>query len=166
MSRTFLTSAAIAVVAVLAGGCAVPADGATGSAATGSAAHRAHLQSDVAGRGTVTGKLVMEGGPVDPRTPRPRIRPIPGTVRFTRGGRRVASVHVGRSGKFTLALAPGTYAAVGRSPDVLQVSNGAAVGANGHVVSGTARQVACSQPARVVVTPRHTVAVVIACIVP
>ncbi len=161
MSRTFLASAGVAVLAVLAGGCAVAA-----SAATGGAAHHTHLPSDASGRGTVTGKLVMEGGPVDPRKPQPRIRPIPGTVRFTQGGRRVASVHVGRSGKFTIALAPGTYAAVGRSPDVLQVSNGAVVGANGHVVSGTARQAACSQPARVVVTPRRTITVVIACIVP
>jgi hypothetical protein len=166
VSWTFLTSAAIAAVAVLAGGCAVPAGGATGGAAAGGAAHQAHLQSDASGRGTVTGQLVMEGGPVDPRKPQPRIRPIPGTVRFSRDGRRVASVHVGSSGKFTLALAPGTYAAVGRSPDVLQVSNGAVVGADGHVVSGTARQAACSPPVRVVVTPRHTVAVVIACIVP
>lgn len=108
----------------------------------------------------------MEGGPVDPGKLQPQIRPIPGTVRFTRGGRRVASVHVGRSGKFTLVLAPGTYAAVGRSPDILEVSNGAVIGTNGHIVSGSARQAACSQPARVVVTPRHTVAIVIACIVP
>jgi hypothetical protein len=157
VSRQLLAPAAIAALALIAGGCAAAPQGAL---------PRHHQHWDASGQETVTGKLEMEGGPVNPGKPQPGIRPIPGVVRFTRGGRRAASVRVGRSGRFSLHLAPGIYDAVGRSPKIVEVSDGAVIGAKGHVISGSQHETACSQPVRVVVTPRHTVSVVVACIVP
>lgn len=157
MNRQLRAPAAVIALALLAGGC---------SAASRGTGHRPHQHPGAAGRGTVTGKFEREGGPVNPKKPQPQIRPIPGTVRFTLDGRRVASVHVGRSGRFSLQLPPGTYDAVGRSPEILEVSNGAVIGAKGQLVSGSAHETACSAPVRVVVRPRHAVSVVIACIVP
>ena len=36
-------------------------------------------------RGTVTGRLVREGGPLGPGGQQPGVHPIPGTIRFTTG---------------------------------------------------------------------------------
>jgi hypothetical protein len=116
--------------------------------------------------GTVTGRLEREGGPISPKHLRPAIVPLPGSVIFTRNGKRAAHVHVGDSGTFSVRLPAGTYYAVGRSPKIVQVSNGAVIGASGQLISGSERQAVCSAPSRVVVTPRHTVSVVVACIVP
>src|SRR5258708_36596748 len=55
--------------------------------------------------GSVTGEMIMEGGTSRDFGP----RPIPGTVEFDVGGRRVATVTVGVSGRFSTPLAAGTY---------------------------------------------------------
>jgi hypothetical protein len=152
--RQLLAPVAIAALALAAGACSATSQG------TGHPRDQ-HSGASAQSQGTVTGKLEMEGGPVSPRKllPRVRLRPIPGSVRFTLDGRQVALVRVGLSGRFSVRLPPGTYDAVGRSPKVEEARDGTAGGAGG-------QQIACSQPARVVVAPRHTVSVVVACIVP
>jgi hypothetical protein len=63
--------------------------------------------------GTVEGVFQTIGGPAGHGPQR-----LPGTVVFTdkRGGH--TSVKVAASGKFSVALAPGTYVALGHSPQV------------------------------------------------
>jgi hypothetical protein len=58
--------------------------------------------------GTITGRLVTEGGP------RPRPQPLHGTVLFT--GPETKSVPVGKDGTFRIELQAGTYTVVGHSP--------------------------------------------------
>jgi hypothetical protein len=72
--------------------------------------------------GSVAGRMIIEGGPFPHDGP----RPIRGRVRFFFGGKDVDTVKVGKSGKFTAALAPGTYRVRGCTPDIQGVSaNGA-----------------------------------------
>ena len=87
-------------------------------------------------KGEVTGRLLREGGPTSPGG-QPGPRPMPGTVTFTAGHRRV-TVRAGDSGSFSVRLPPGRYR-----------------------VSGP-----CSRPSPVTVTARHTVHVKIICVVP
>ncbi len=105
-------------------------------------------------RGTVTGRLMLEGGPVSPGGRLPGQRPIPGTVQFTDGHHPPAVAHVDSSGDFSVSLPAGRYAVSGRSPRVIQVSDGAN------------HEAPCSQPVSVTVTPRHTTRVALTCIVP
>jgi hypothetical protein len=99
--------------------------------------------------GTVTGRLLLEGG-----TSRFNgLRPISGTVQFT-GPHQLATIRVGNSGTFSVVLPAGIYHVSGRSPHVIEVSN------------GTNRQVPCTQPLSVTVTPAHPTKITLACIVP
>jgi hypothetical protein len=128
------------------------------SAATGAAGHVAadaagHTAADAAGR--VTGKLVMEGGPIGPGGKQPGERPIPGTVTFITAGHRPVNVGVGSSGRFSAWLAPGRYHVAGRSPDIITVT-----GSGRHV------EQTCSQPSSVTVRARHTTTITVVCIVP
>lgn len=109
------------------------------------------------GGGTVTGRLVMEGGPLGPGGQQPRTRGIPGLVEFT-AGRRVVKVAVGRSGRFSVTLPPGTYHVTGRSPRITEVSSGNP--------GGPGRVLPCSRPLAVTVSVGTSVAVTLACIVP
>jgi hypothetical protein len=118
--------------------------GAAGAQTGGSAPARGHL----------TGKLVMEGGPLGPGGQQPGERPIRGTVTLTAAGHRPVTVQVGRSGAFSLTLPPGKYHVSGRSPSVMEEG------------SGGERELPCSQPLSVTVTPQHTATVTVACIVP
>jgi hypothetical protein len=63
--------------------------------------------SAATGTGTLTGKLTVEGGPVQQGAP--GARPLPGTVKFVSNGRPVATVAVGTSGLFTVRLPAGGY---------------------------------------------------------
>lgn len=103
--------------------------------------------------GVVTGRFVIEGGPIGPGGQQPGPRPIPGTIKFRAAG-RVATVRAGRSGSFSLRLPAGTYHVQGRSPRVIEVSR------------GTRRQAPCSHQVSVTVTPRHTTRITLVCIVP
>ena len=62
---------------------------------------------------------------------------------------------VGRSGAFSLALAPGTYHVSGRSPEIMEVSSG-----------GAQHETVCSRPLTVHVTGQQTIKIAITCIVP
>ena len=104
--------------------------------------------------GLVTGKFLIEGGPIGPGGQQPGERPLPGTVQFTADGRRPVTVPAGSSGTFSVRLPAGTYHVSGRSPVIVDVSN------------GSSRQTPCSQPLSVAVTSRHTTTITLTCIVP
>jgi hypothetical protein len=104
--------------------------------------------------GHVTGKWVMEGGPLGPGGKQPAERPMSGTVTFSVAGRQVASVKVGTSGTFSVPLPPGRYQLSGRSPDIVEVDG------------RTIRESPCSSPASATVTAGQTVTVTLTCIVP
>ena len=100
--------------------------------------------------GTVTGRLVIEGGP----TGLPPIRPIPGTVRFTGDGHGPVTVRTNRAGVFSVQLPPGRYRVSDRSPQLLLV------GAN-----GVGHQ-EWSVPVTVTVIAHHTTRITLTSIVP
>jgi len=104
--------------------------------------------------GHVTGKMVMEGGPLGPGDQQPRERPLPGTVTFTAAGLDTVSVKVGATGTFSVPLPPGRYQVSGRSPDIIEVDG------------GKTREPPCSEPTATTVTAGHTVTTTLACIVP
>src|SRR5579863_9389099 len=92
----------------------------------------------------VTGRFVMDGGPMGPGGQQPGERPIPGTVTFTAAGHRPVSVTVTASGRFSLRLSPGEYQVAGRSPSVETITG-----------SGQAGEQTCSQPGSVTVIAGH-----------
>jgi hypothetical protein len=113
--------------------------------------------SHAAMHGTVTGRFVMEGGPLGPGGQQPKARPIPGLVQFM-AGRRMIKVPVGRSGTFSVSLPPGTYRVAGRSPRITQVA--------GTAPAGPGRERPCTLPRSVTVTPHSSTAITLACVVP
>jgi hypothetical protein len=125
----------------LAAGCA-----SAGDASPGGQVHPA--------TGHLTGKLVMEGGPLGPGGKQPGERPMSGTVTFTAAGHQAVTVDVGSSGEFSVPLPPGRYQVSGRSPDIMEVNG------------GHSRELPCSQPASVVVSAGTTATVTLACVVP
>jgi hypothetical protein len=130
----------------------------TGCTAAGATEHV--TAGDAAGNhgratGHVTGRLLIEGGPIGPGGQQPGERPIPGTVTFTAAAHRPVSAGVGISGTFSAWLSPGRYQVAGRSPDIETVTS-----------SGKTLEQTCSQPLSVTVTARHTVAIAVICIVP
>ena len=142
--------------ALLLTGCA--AASAAGYTATGAAEHVAsHATGHPSARATghVTGKLLIEGGPIGPGGQQPGERPIPGTVTFTAAGHRPVQVGVGVSGKFSAWLPPGRYRVAGRSPDIETVT-----------ASGKDLERTCSQPLSVTVMARHAATIAVVCIVP
>jgi len=121
----------------------------TGTVTTGTGS------TTVTGTTTVTGRFLIEGGPMRPGGGQPGERPLRGTVTFTTAGERTVSVPVGRSGAFSVALAPATYHVSGRSPEIMEVSNG-----------GAQHETVCSRPLTVRVAGWHTLKIAVACIVP
>jgi hypothetical protein len=111
--------------------------------------------------GHLTGRFVMEGGPISPTGQQPGERPIPGTVTVTATGHRPVTIRVGGSGRFSAWLTPGRYQVSGRSPDIEQASSApVGTGASGGV------ELPCSQPLSVTITAGHTAAITLTCIVP
>jgi hypothetical protein len=130
----------------------------TGCAAAGAAEHAAnHPGGHPPARATahVTGKLLIEGGPIGRGGQQPGERPIPGTVTFSTAGHRPVQVGVGVSGKFSAWLPPGRYRVAGRSPRIETVTS-----------SGKDLEQTCSQPLSVTVSARHATAISVVCIVP
>jgi len=125
----------------VAAGCA-----SAGGASAGGTVHPA--------TGHLTGKLVMEGGPMMPGGEQPGERPMSGTVTFTAAGHQAVTVIVGSSGEFSVPLPPGRYHVSGRSPDIMEVDG------------GHSRELPCSQPTSVVVTAGSSSIVTLSCIVP
>jgi hypothetical protein len=83
----------------------------TGCTAAGAAEHATGHAPGGRARATghVTGKLLIEGGPIGPGGQQPGERPIPGTVTFTAAGHRPVEVGVRASGTFSAWLPPGRY---------------------------------------------------------
>ena len=140
-----------AAVMIVALGAAALAGCGTAAAGPPAASHPArHLTAGRPAAGVmVTGRLVMEGGPIRPGGSQPLVRPIRGTVTFTAGHAAVTAT-VPASGLFSVRLAPGTYRAQALTPNI--------VGPGG-------RGTACPDPSPVRVGS-HPVRVTIACIVP
>jgi hypothetical protein len=127
---------------------------AAGLLAAGCSAGYAQAGGPADSRGTVTGRLVMEGGPITPSGQQPDSRPIPGLIEFTRAGHRVLTVRAGRSGLFSARLPAGTYRIAGRSPRIAEVSH------------GRTRIIPCTHPAKVTITARRATRITLACVVP
>ncbi|HEY6314360.1 MAG TPA: hypothetical protein VIY52_26690 [Streptosporangiaceae bacterium] len=105
--------------------------------------------------GHLTGRFLMEGGPISPGGQQPGERPISGTVILTAAGHRSVTVEVGPSGSFSKQLPPGNYQMSGRSPDI-ETGSG----------SGKPQALPCSQPTSVTITAGHTARVDVVCYVP
>ena len=139
---------ACVLAALMLTGCT--AAGAAESAASYTAGH-----PPARATGHVTGRLLIEGGPLGPGGQQPGERPIPGTVTFTAAGYRPVAVGVGTSGTFSVALPPGRYQVTGRSPDIVTVTD-----------SGKDLVQTCGGPFSVTVSARHTATIAVVCIVP
>lgn len=129
-----------AVPAVLAAclfltGCGVAAASSTHGQA-GSAPHSEY--------GRVVGKFEREGGPIGPGGQQPPVVPLAGTIVFWRRAHRTVRVHAGKSGRFSVRLAPGSYKVWGRTEGLP----------------------ACRLPGRLKVTAGRKRHIVVACIVP
>jgi hypothetical protein len=101
--------------------------------------------------GLAVGPLVAGPGGAQPR-----VRPLPGTVEFELAGRthRLVTTAAGRSGTFSVRLAPGTYHVAVRSPRIrVQLSDGR-----------LGEQPCAASTVRVVA--RRTATVTLTCIVP
>ena len=104
--------------------------------------------------GHLTGKLVMEGGPLGPGGKQPGERAMSGTVTVTSAGHHPVTVTVGSSGTFSVPLPPGRYQVSGRSPEVMEIDG------------GHGREVPCSSPTSAVVAAGQTATITLACVVP
>ena len=106
-------------------------------------------------RGTVTGRLVREGGPLGPGGQQPGAHPIPGAaIRFSTGQHRVIMVRTSRAGRFSVQLPAGKYQVADRSPRLLLAA-----------ASGIARQT-WSRPVTVTVTAHHVTRITLVIPVP
>jgi hypothetical protein len=105
--------------------------------------------------GAITGMFIREGGPLGPGGTQPKVVRLHGRVDFTSARGHVVHVRVGKSGRFTVTLPPGTYQVSGRSPQIAEVDN-----------SGHNHVLPCSQPVSVTVTSQHTSKVTVRCDVP
>jgi hypothetical protein len=104
--------------------------------------------------GTVTGRLLLEGGPIGPGGQQPGQRAITGTIVFTSANHRVTAVPAGGSGTFSASLPAGSYQVAARSPRVAEVSD------------SSSRQAPCTRYAPVTVTAGHRTTITLTCIVP
>jgi hypothetical protein len=104
--------------------------------------------------GHLTGRLVMEGGPLGLDGKQPGERAMSGTVTVTSASHHPVTVTVGSSGTFSVPLPPGRYQVSGRSPDVMEIDG------------GRSRELPCAQPTSAVVTAGQTATITLTCIVP
>ena len=105
--------------------------------------------------GTVTGVFHRVGGPLGPHGKQPKVVPLTGWMRFTRPGHPAVIVRVGRSGRFTVQLPPGTYRVTGITPNIVTVLN------NGRQLDGR-----CHLPRDLRVRPGRTGHITVVCAVP
>jgi hypothetical protein len=128
--------------------------GCTAAGAAESAAGHAAGHPPARATGHVTGRLLIEGGPLGPGGKQPGERPIPGTVTFTAAGRRPVAIKVGNSGRFSAWLPPGRYQVVWRSPAIITVTD------SGH------EEQTSSQAPSVTISARHAATITLVAIVP
>jgi hypothetical protein len=116
--------------------------------------------------GRITGRLLLEGGPLRPGGRQPWPRPTRGVLTFTIPGHRLVRARAGRTGVFSVRLPPGRYRVSARSPSVMTLSNGDAVTDSGQLLSGREWERPCSFPLSVTVTARHTTRAAVICPLP
>jgi len=139
---------------LLAACAAGPAAGHHGGPA-GQAGHGTAQSAPPDHLGTVNGVFHRVGGPLGPGGQQPKVVPLAGRMRFTRPGHPAVSVPVGRSGRFTIQLPPGTYRVTGITPDIVEVLN------NGRQLDGR-----CHGPQDLRVRAGRTGHITVVCIVP
>jgi hypothetical protein len=117
------TVAAVIAAGLLLGGGGVAAAGIMhdipGSGSTSSPPGSLAANRPRPAYGQVVGKFERVGGPAQPGTMQTLTVPLSGTIRFTRAGRRPVTVRVGKTGLFSVRLAPGVYRVSGRTPDIV-----------------------------------------------
>ena len=128
--------------------------GCTAAGAAEYAASQGTSQPPARATGHLTGKLSIEGGPIDPGGKQPGERPIPGTVTLTAAGHRPVTIKVGNSGKFSAWLPSGRYRVIWRSPAVITVTD-----------SGHEEQTSSPAPP-VTISARHVATITLVAIVP
>jgi hypothetical protein len=128
---------------------------ATVTATAAGTASRGPVDRYMAALLAVRGKFEMVGGPAQPGKTSTPVRPLSGVVTFRDSGADVLNVTVGRSGKFTLNLAPGSYTVTGRSKQIEQQN------ADGSVSNPT-----CSSAVKLTVRPGTSAHVTVVCAVP
>ena len=111
-------------------------------------------QTSAPGTGTVTGRLMMDGGPIGRHGQQPGTHAIPGTIKFTGSQDQVVTIRTGRTGVFSGQLPAGRYSVSYRSPHLLAAGSG-----------GTFHQT-WSQPVSVTVTADHTTKITLTAYVP
>jgi hypothetical protein len=105
--------------------------------------------------GTVTGVFHRVGGPIGPHGQQPKVVPLTGRMRFSRRGHPAVIIPVGRSGRFTVQLPPGTYRVTGITPDIVTVLD------NGRQLDGR-----CHAAHDLRVRPGRTGHITVVCAVP
>ena len=125
------------------------------------ASHANHASQHAPATGHLTGRFVIEGGPLGPQGQQPGERPLSGTVIVTNAGHPVVRIEVGASGRFSAWLAPGRYQVSGESPDIVQATT-ATVGNSG----SQGQELPCSLPETVTITAGHTATITLVCPVP
>lgn len=114
-------------------------------AACTSASHnqsgKASSGTTAAAKGIVAGNFVAGQGPVGGHP-----GPLPGTVSVSRDGVAVATVRVGKTGAFRLALKPGTYSLSAVAPARLPCHAGPTPPQQVNVVKGTVNHVSLVCP--------------------
>ena len=128
--------------------------GCTAAGAAESAASYTAGHPPARATGHVTGRLLIEGGPLGPGGKQPGERPIPGTVTFTAAGHRPVAIKAGNSGKLSAWLPPGRYRVVWRSPAIITVTD-----------SGHEEQTSSPAPS-VTISARHAATITLVAIVP
>jgi hypothetical protein len=100
--------------------------------------------------GTVTGRYLMEGGPINLAGHTANPWPIDGQVIFHIGG-RTTSAAASQNGEFSIQLAPGIYTVTARTP---------------HVIGPSQLDSSCYLPQTVTVHPGAAASITVYCAVP
>jgi hypothetical protein len=129
-----------AAVAVVAAGLIVTG----GGIAAASSSHLPAADRVRPADGRVTGRLERVGGPLGPGGQQPPVVPLAGTIVFSRTGHPAVRAHAGKSGRFSVRLAPGDYTVRGRAQGLP----------------------ACRLAGRLTVRADRTRHIVVACVVP
>ncbi len=106
------------------------------------------------GTGTVLGTFQRAGGPALPNGGT-LVVPLAGVISFQRAGGGTTSVTVGKTGKFSVLLPPGTYRVSGRSASIQQQNP-----------DGSTSTPPCSMPLTARVRAGETERITVVCAVP
>lgn len=145
---------AVAGMAVMVAGCGSTTAGSTPVGGMTTPGGGASVTSTTLGTGTVLGTFQRAGGPALPNGGT-LVVPLTGVVSFQRAGGGTTSVTVGKTGKFSVPLPPGTYRVSGRSESIRQQNP-----------DGSTSAPPCSQPLTTRVRAGETERITVVCAVP